>query len=77
MVLGVATLGIGAMEMLAPRSPAELQEQRNQQQVQDLVDSQERVQERIRQDGESLLDALQEEKVRPGEHRPPIRIRIP
>lgn len=82
-VLGVAALGIGAMTTLQPKSPQELEQSRLDQQVQDLSDAQEKVQEGRLAEGESLGDALLQERNVPGEHRPPelkgpkIRIRIP
>jgi hypothetical protein len=76
-VLGVAALGIGAMTALEPKTPQEQEQSRIEQQVQDLSDSQEKVEERRRAEGESLGEALQQERNIPGEHRPPEEPRLP
>jgi hypothetical protein len=76
-VLGVAALGIGGMTALQPKTPAELEQSRLDQQIQDLGDSQEMVEERRRAEGESLGNALQEERNLPGEHRLPEEPRLP
>lgn len=82
-VVGVFMLGTGAITALAPQTPAQYEQNRQEQQVNDLVDSQERVEESRREQAKALGEADQADRAIPGEHRPPeghtpkVRIRLP
>lgn len=74
----VVGLAVGANEMLMPNSPEQTDQQRRQQQVEDLSDSQEKQNDKWRDDLGDGIDAEEQRKLQPGEHRPgqPPRIRI-
>ncbi|WP_286928885.1 MULTISPECIES: hypothetical protein [Aeromicrobium] len=73
----VITLAVGANQMLLPESPADHREQIRQQQVEDLSDAHERETDRMRDAGRSHAEAENAQKSVHGEHRPPVRLRIP
>lgn len=83
LLIGATVLGlaVGAHQMLAPRTPAELDRQVREQRVQDLADVDERRKERLREELPENLDAERERSRTPGEHRPPelprLRVRLP
>lgn len=78
-VLTVVGLGLGAAAYLdRPSSTAELEQQRRDQQVSDLSDSQERELGRYEDEAEDLRNAEQARKSIPGEHRPALpRLPLP
>lgn len=76
-------LATTAVAALQPPSPKDTEADRRRQQIErgvgDLADAQGRVAEQLRRDGEQLQQADHEDRLRPGEHRPPdphIRIRV-
>lgn len=72
-VLTVVGLGLGAAAYLdRPSSTAELERQRQEQQVSDLSDSHERELGRYDDESEDLRNAEQARKLTPGEHRPDL-----
>jgi len=85
LLIGATVIGlaVGANQMLAPGTPDEVRQNRQQQLVEDLSDADENSKERMRESGKDHLDAENDQKLRPGEHRPPeprrpkIRIRLP
>lgn len=53
------------------RTPEQVREQRMQQDLEDLGDADGNQKARMRDEGNDLVDHLEEERLRPGEHRPP------
>jgi len=70
-VITVAGLAIGGLSALEPRTQAEIEQDRQQDQLGQLSDAQEIENDRRRKAGEDLLDANELDKLIPGEHRPP------
>lgn len=79
----VIGLAVGANQILAPDTPEEVRRNHQQQMVDDLGDADDNSKQRMRDDGNDHLDAENDQKLRPGEHRPPeptrpkLRIRLP
>lgn len=79
----VIGLAIGANQMLSPSTPQEQRQNHQQQLVEDLSDADETSKQRMRESGTDHSDAENDQKLRPGERRPPepyvprIRIRLP
>lgn len=78
-VLGTAGLVFGALGALGPErsTPDDHDRARLEQNVNDLSDADETNKDRMRDNGLSGLDMENQEKLRPGEHLPHIRIRLP
>lgn len=77
----VIMLAVGANQALAPTTPAEVEQQRRQNETEQLSDTWEQETQRQRDAGSAHLDAELDQKLVPGEHRTPemprIRIRLP
>lgn len=78
---GVAFAGMTMLEPHLPNqpanTPAQIQENRRDQSVEDLNDTDDAQKDRHREDGNALQDANERDKLRPGEHRPPPEPSIP
>ena len=75
-----AALGLGVLSAVQPRSPQEAVDNQRDQQVQQLSDSEEANQERLRQQGLSGIDADRTDRARPVQPRgvhPHLRMRLP
>ncbi|SOD73532.1 hypothetical protein SAMN05892883_2823 [Jatrophihabitans sp. GAS493] len=65
----IATIGFTA---LAPKhtTPQQAEHQRQEQQVHDLAENEKKVHQQMRQDGNNLMGAVNEDELRPVEPRP-------
>ena len=75
-----AALGLGVLSAVQPSTPREAVDNQREQQVQQLSDSEETNQERLRQQGLSGIDADRTDRARPVEPRdvhPHLRFRLP
>ena len=70
-VATAATIGFTALAPHDDKTPSEVQQQRQEQRVHDLSENEKNVHQQWRQDGNDLLDAVNEDELRPGEVRPP------
>ena len=80
---GIAVIGlaVGANQMLEPRTPAEIRNEQQTRQIENLSDSQERSDDNKRENGNDHLNAEIKERNQPVEPRPglkpKLRFRIP
>lgn len=74
-LIGASTivLVVGVNQALQPRTPAEFDKQRNQQQVEELSDADEQSKERIRRSGEEGLKSENQRKLVPTVPSPPVK----
>jgi len=77
----VIVMAVGANQALMPSTPQEVEQQQRQNQTEQLSDAHERETDRMRDAGNSHLDAELDQKNVPGEPRPGelphIRLRFP
>ena len=79
--LGAMGLAAGVLTAISPDQP-QTEQDRSRSNIErdlgNLSDSEEANRDRFRDEGKDLGDANNEERLRPGEHRPPkLRIRFP
>ncbi|WP_347351352.1 hypothetical protein [Intrasporangium sp.] len=67
----IIALAVSVTQALEPHTASEIDQQRRDQQVQDLSDSQDRVNDTLRNKANADADANRIDKLNPGEHRPP------
>lgn len=72
LVIGATVIGlaVGGAQALAPRTAAEIDQQRREQQVSDLSDANDASKERMRQDGMSAGEAERRSQLEPVKARP-------
>lgn len=75
---GTLALTVGTLQALQPKTVAELEQQRRDGLLEQLSDADEGSRQRMREQGQDLLEADSADRNRPGEHRRPephVRIR--
>lgn len=79
--MAVIGLAVGANQMLEPRTPAEIRDEQQTRQIENLSDSQERSDDSKRENGTDHVNAEIKERNQPVEPRPgtkpKLRLRIP
>lgn len=81
--LAVVGLAVGAHQMLAPSTPEEIRQGQQQRRLEDLADADANSKQRMRDEGNDHINAENDQKLGPGERRPPepyrpkIRLRLP
>lgn len=77
-VVGTAGVIFGALSAIGPdQSTEERRRDSIQQQVTDLSDADQTAKDRMRERGSDGLHNERRDKLVPGEHRPPLRLRVP